>query len=62
AGDGLKLRGTALLALARDAEPATEDLPSLRRLLRALIALRLEGAALNAWNLLAGNGRASLNS
>lgn len=58
AGDGLKLRGAALLALARDEEPDVSDLPSLRRLLRALIAQRLDGATLNAWNLL-GSVRAS---
>lgn len=52
--DGLKLRGAALLALARDKEPDNSDLPSLRRLLRALIAQRLEGASLNAWGLLRG--------
>jgi DNA repair protein RecO (recombination protein O) len=52
AGDGLKLRGAALLALARDVEPDVSDLPSLRRLMRALIAQRLDGASLNAWGLL----------
>ncbi|HST28857.1 MAG TPA: DNA repair protein RecO [Rudaea sp.] len=59
AGDGLKLRGAALLALARDEEPDSADLPSLRRLLRALIAQRLDGAVLNAWNLLGGTRSAS---
>jgi DNA repair protein RecO (recombination protein O) len=54
AGDGLKLRGAALLALARDEEPDSVDLPSLRRLLRALIAQRLDGAVLNAWSLWSG--------
>jgi DNA repair protein RecO (recombination protein O) len=54
AGDGLKLRGAALLALARDEEPDVSDLPGLRRLLRALIARRLDGASLNAWSLLGG--------
>jgi DNA repair protein RecO (recombination protein O) len=58
AGDGLKLRGVALLAFARDEEPDVADLPSLRRLLRALIAQRLDGDTLNAWNLL-GNTRGS---
>ncbi|HEY7871270.1 MAG TPA: DNA repair protein RecO [Rudaea sp.] len=52
AGDGLKLRGAALIALARDEEPDVSDLSSLRRLLRALIAQRLDGASLNAWGLL----------
>ncbi|MDE1961573.1 MAG: DNA repair protein RecO [Xanthomonadaceae bacterium] len=59
AGDGLKLRGSALLALARDEEPKKSDLPNLRRLLRALIAQRLDGVALNAWNLLGGATRAA---
>lgn len=59
AGDGLKLRGAALLALARDEEPDSADLPSLRRLLRALIAQRLDGAVLNAWNLLGGTRSAN---
>lgn len=54
ADDGLKVRGAALLALARDERPESSDLPSLRRLLRALIARRLDGASLNAWNLLGG--------
>lgn len=52
AGDGLKLRGVALLAMAHDEEPDGADLPSLRRLLRALITQRLDGDSLNAWNLL----------
>ena len=59
-GDGLKLRGAALLALARDEEPDVSDMPSLRRLLRALIAQRLDGGQLNAWSLL-GAVRASNN-
>ena len=58
-GDGLKLRGAALLALARDEEPESTDLPSLRRLLRELIAQRLDGAQLNAWDLLRGKSRDS---
>jgi DNA repair protein RecO (recombination protein O) len=59
AGGGLKLRGAALLALARDVEPDSADLPSLRRLLRALIAQRLDGTVLNAWNLLGGTRSAN---
>jgi DNA repair protein RecO (recombination protein O) len=49
-GDGLKLRGSALLALANDTRPEVEDLTSLRRLLRALIAQRLDGGSLKAWS------------
>ncbi|MGH8042735.1 MAG: DNA repair protein RecO [Rudaea sp.] len=56
-GNGLKLRGAALLALARDEEPAAVDLPGLRRLLRALIVQRLDGATLNAWGLLSATRR-----
>jgi DNA repair protein RecO (recombination protein O) len=50
--DGLKLRGAALLALARDETPDAEDLSALRRLLRALISHHLEGAGLRAWGML----------
>jgi DNA repair protein RecO (recombination protein O) len=57
AGDGLKLRGAALLALAADTQPDAADLASLRRLLRALIVQRLDGAQLNAWSLLRGKAR-----
>jgi len=53
ASDGLKLRGSALLALAADREPDAEDLGSLRRLLRALIAHHLDGPGLRAWGMLA---------
>jgi DNA repair protein RecO (recombination protein O) len=52
AGDGLKLRGTALLALAADEQPDAEDLGALRRLLRALIAHHLDGPGLRAWTML----------
>jgi DNA repair protein RecO (recombination protein O) len=59
AGDGgLKLRGSALLALARDEVPDADDLAALRRLLRALIAHHLDGAGLRAWGML-GELRAS---
>jgi DNA repair protein RecO (recombination protein O) len=50
--DGLKLRGSALMALAQDREPASaDDMAALRRLLRALIANHLDGVELRAWNL-----------
>jgi DNA repair protein RecO (recombination protein O) len=52
--DGLKLRGTALLALAADQQPDAEDLAALRRLLRALIAHHLDGPGLRAWSMLGG--------
>lgn len=57
AGDGLKLRGSALLALASDTQPDAQDLTSLRRLMRVLIAQRLDGVELNAWSLLRGKSR-----
>lgn len=49
--DGLRLRGSALLALAADRQPAAEDLTALKRLLRAMIGRHLEGGRLNAWQL-----------
>jgi len=51
AGDGLKISGAALLALAADNEPSSDDLSTLRRLMRGLIAHHLAGAGLQAWGL-----------
>ena len=51
AGDGLRLRGSALLGLAQDVQPDSEDLRALRRLMRALIAHHLGGSSLRAWSL-----------
>lgn len=51
-GDGLKLRGAALLALACDEAPHADDLVALRRLLRALISHHLDGVGLRAWGML----------
>lgn len=51
AADGLRLRGSALLALGADRQPDAEDLASLRRLMRGLIAHHLGGATLRAWSL-----------
>jgi DNA repair protein RecO (recombination protein O) len=57
ADDGLKLRGSALLALAEDRQPGSEDLATLRRLMRALISRHLDGKELRAWGLFgASNG------
>ena len=50
----LRLRGSALLALAQDEMPAAEDLASLRRLMRALIRHQLGGGELRSWAMLAG--------
>ena len=49
--DGLRVRGSALLALANDRMPDAEDLQALRRLMRALITHHLDGAPLRAWTL-----------
>jgi len=51
AEDGLRLRGSALLALAQDRQPPVDDLRALRRLMRALIAHHLGGKDLQAWSL-----------
>ncbi|HSX59942.1 MAG TPA: DNA repair protein RecO [Tahibacter sp.] len=50
----LRLRGSALLALAEDRMPDAADLQCLRRLMRALITHQLGGASLRSWALLAG--------
>lgn len=57
--NALRLRGSALLALAEDAMPGSEDMTSLRRLMRALIAHQLGGGSLRSWSMLAGNLPAS---
>ena len=50
--DGMKIRGSALIALANDHAPETaEDMSALRRLLRALISRHLDGGELRAWSL-----------
>ncbi len=51
----LRLRGSALLALADDRMPDAEDLTSLRRLMRALITHQLGGGSLRSWSVLAGS-------
>ena len=61
ADDGLKLRGSALLALAHDRVPDAEDLVALRRLMRALIAHHLDGVGLRAWGLF-GDARAATSA
>jgi DNA repair protein RecO (recombination protein O) len=52
--NALRLRGSALLALAEDEAPDTQDLASLRRLMRALISHQLGGGVLRSWSVLAG--------
>lgn len=51
ARDGVRLRGAALLAFARDEMPAAPHLASLRRLMRAMIAAHIEGE-LRSWSML----------
>lgn len=52
--DGVRVRGSALLALAADAEPAAaEDLAALRRLMRALIGAHVGERGLQSWRVLA---------
>jgi DNA repair protein RecO (recombination protein O) len=55
--DGLRLRGSALLALAQDRVPDAQDLLALRRLMRALIAHHLDGSGLRAWTMFGGSAR-----
>jgi DNA repair protein RecO (recombination protein O) len=50
--DGIRVRGSALLALKQDKIPARADLAALRRLMRALIAAHLDGGELRAWRML----------
>jgi len=54
ARDGARLRGAALLALARDEEPDPKEMPALKRLMRAAIAQHLGGMELRAWSMLVG--------
>ncbi|MGH8182422.1 MAG: DNA repair protein RecO [Rhodanobacteraceae bacterium] len=52
---GVRVRGSALLALAADAAvPDAEDMASLRRLMRALIAAHVGERGLQSWRVLAG--------
>lgn len=59
--DGVRLRGAALLALARDETPANEDLHALRRLMRTVISAHLDGGELRAWGMLADARRVTSN-
>lgn len=51
--------GRALLALARDTAPETEDLAGLRRVLRVVLMHHLGGRGLKSWDLLGELGRAA---
>ena len=52
AQDGVCLRGSALLAFARDVMPPNAQLPALRRLMRSVIATHLGGGQLRSWTML----------
>ncbi|HET7778601.1 MAG TPA: DNA repair protein RecO [Rudaea sp.] len=52
AADGPRLKGSTLLDLAADRKPPDNELPALRRWMRAAIAAHLDGGELRAWNLL----------
>lgn len=56
---GVSLRGSALLALARDAAPPpdADDLAALRRLMRTLIGDLVGPRGLQSWRVLAGSTR-----
>ena len=54
--------GRALLALAGDAAPESEDLAGLRRALRQVLAHHLGGRGLKSWELLGEAGRAGTSS
>lgn len=50
--------GRALLALAHDWQPAADDLASLRRAMRAVLAHHLGGRGLKSWELIGQLGKA----
>lgn len=54
---GVRLRGSALLALAAGREPDAADQAALRRLMRALLGAQLGGRGLQSWRVLAGPAR-----
>lgn len=47
----VRVRGAALLALARDEAPGSDDLAALRRLMRSLVRHQLGGGELKAWSM-----------
>lgn len=51
---GVRLRGSALLALASGVQPDGPDLAALRRLMRAVIAAHVGERGLQSWRVLAG--------
>ena len=57
-GDGPRISGATLIALAADRRPPDADLAPLRRWLRAVIAAHLDGGELQAWRMFDGAARA----
>ena len=53
AGRSETATGRALLDLAADREPCSEDMPGLRRVMRALLLQHLGGRGLKSWELMA---------
>jgi DNA repair protein RecO (recombination protein O) len=53
--DGVRVRGSALLALAAGACPDTQDLSALKRLMRTLIGRQVGSRGLQSWRVLAGS-------
>lgn len=52
---GVRVHGTALLALASGEQPGSGDLAATRRLMRALIGMHLGGRGLQSWRMPAGH-------
>lgn len=50
---GVRIRGSALLALARGTQPDASDLAALRRLMRTLIGVHVGERGLQSWRVLA---------
>lgn len=55
---GVRLRGSALLALASGAQPNARDMVDLRRLMRTLIGVHVGERGLQSWRVLVGPLRA----
>jgi DNA repair protein RecO (recombination protein O) len=53
----VRVRGSALLALARGMQPDAEDLSALRRLMRTLIGAHVGERGLQSWRVLSGTVR-----
>lgn len=56
-GRGVRVRGSALLALATGHAPAAGDLAVLRRLMRSIIAMHVGDRGLQSWRVLSGPAR-----